>query len=247
MSDARTTISTPDGPMLAFVAAPDAAAPGLAPAVVVVQEAFGVNLHIEDVCRRFARAGYVALAPEIFHRDGAGLAIPYSEGPRAMEHLGRLTNEGIATDLRAALAALRADPRIDPSRVGLVGFCVGGFAAFLGACRLDPAATVAFYAGGLVHVRPGALLVPVLAEAGAIRAPLLCLFGGDDGGIPPADVEAVRAKLTEVGVPHEVIVYDGARHAFFNDLRPAFYPEAAARAWDATLAFLARGLAPRAA
>jgi carboxymethylenebutenolidase len=244
MSDARITIPTADGPMDAFVAAPDPAPAGRGPAVVVVQEAFGVNDHVRDVCRRLAGAGYVALAPEIFHRDGAGLEIPYGEGPRAMDHLGRLTNAGIETDLAAAFATLRADPRVDSARVGLVGFCVGGFAAFLGACRLDPRATVAFYAGGLVRERPGALLEPLLAEAGGIAAPLLCLFGADDGGIPPADVDAVRGRLAEVGASHEVVVYEGARHAFFNDLRPANYDAAAAHAaWERTLAWFARHLA----
>ncbi len=243
MIEQRGTCTTPDGPMAFFAAFPDAAgAAAPVPALVVVQEAFGVNDHVRDVCRRLAGIGYAALAPEIFHRDGAGIEVPYTEGPRAMELLGRLTNDGLATDLAAAFAALRADPRVDAARVGIIGFCVGGFAAFLAACRCDPRVTVAFYAGGIVHERPHAALRPVLAEAPSIRAPILCLFGGDDGGIPPADVDAIRARLDAGTAAHEVIVYPGAKHAFFNDLRPAFHPEAARAAWDETRAWLERYL-----
>jgi carboxymethylenebutenolidase len=244
MIEERWTRATPDGPMDCHVALPDAASaarPG--PGVVVVQEAFGVNAHVKDVCRRLAGLGYAALAPEIFHRAGSGLDIPYTEGPRAMELLGQLTNDAIATDLSAALAALREDARVDAGRVGLVGFCAGGFAAFLAACRLDPRAVIAFYGGGIVRARPHALLTPLLDEAGAITAPLLCLFGGDDGGIPPSDVEAIRARLDAGTAPHEVIMYPGAKHAFFNDLRPANYDAAAARAaWERTRDWLARYL-----
>jgi carboxymethylenebutenolidase len=244
MTETHLTIDTPDGPMDAYLAAP-ADAPRRLPGVVVLQEAFGVNEHIKDVCRRFARAGYVALAPEVYHRAGKGVEVPYTEGPRAMELLAALTNAGLTTDLAAALAALRADPRVDPAHVGIVGFCAGGFAAFLGACRLDPAAVVVFYGGGIVRPREGMAIAPVLAEADAIKAPVLCLFGSADGGIPPADVEAIRARLAGVSAVHEVVVYEGAKHAFFNDLRPAAYDATAAKeAWERALAWLGRYLAP---
>jgi carboxymethylenebutenolidase len=249
MTDTRLSIDTPDGPMDAYLAVPDDSAMGgparRRPGLVVLQEAFGVNEHIRDVCRRFARAGYVALAPEVYHRVGKGFEVPYTAGPRAMELLATLTNDGLTTDLAAALAALRADPRVDSAHVGIVGFCAGGFAAFLGACRLDPAAVVVFYGGGIVRPREGMAIAPVLAEADAITAPVLCLFGSADGGIPPADVEAIRARLAGVGAMHEVVVYEGAKHAFFNDLRPANYDAVAANAaWGRALAWCARSLAP---
>src|SRR5260221_12207193 len=103
MPQARPPIATPDGPMDAYLALPDgAAATGLLPGVVVLQEAFGVNDHIRDVCRRLARAGCAALAPEVYHRTGAALEVPYTEGPRAMEILATLTNAGLTVDLAAA-------------------------------------------------------------------------------------------------------------------------------------------------
>ncbi len=239
-TEARVTISTADGPMDAWLVAP--ASPGPHAAVVVVQEAFGVNAHIRDVCRRFAAVGYVALAPEIFHRAGIGIEIPYSDMPPAMAQLALLTNAGLEQDLAAALAHLRSRGDVDPARVGVVGFCVGGFAAFLAACRLDPAATVSFYGGGIVRPRTGLALAPLLDEAEGIRAPLLCLFGSEDGGIPPADVGAIREKLGALGAAHEVVEYDGAKHAFFNDVRPAYHPAAAQAAWERTLAWFERCL-----
>ena len=232
----RETPPTADGPMDGHLARPEG--PGPFPGVVVVQEAYGVNEHVLDVCARFAAAGDAALAPEIYHRRGAGLAVPYETPAPAMEELGRLTNDGLEVDLAAALERLRNEDDVDPARVGLVGFCVGGFAAFLGACRLDPAATVSFYGGGIVRGRPGFRLEPVLDEADAIDAPLLCLFGSADGGIPPVDVEAIRARLEDRGIGNAVHVYEGAKHAFFCDQRPAYHPEAAADAWARTLAWL---------
>jgi carboxymethylenebutenolidase len=236
IDERRVTIPTVEGPMDAWLARPAGAGPW--PGVVVVQEAFGVNDHIRDVCRRFAREGYVALAPEIFHSQGPGIEIPYTDMPPAMAQLALLTNDGLEVDLSAALDHVRGEEGVDTWRVGLVGFCVGGFAAFLGACRLDPAATVSFYGGGIVRGRPGFRLEPILEEADAIDAPLLCLFGSEDGGIPPADVEAIRARLEDRGVGNAVHVYEGAKHAFFCDQRPAYHPEAAADAWTRTLAWL---------
>jgi carboxymethylenebutenolidase len=243
MSGTLIRLATADGPMAAYLAVPASAGPHAA--LVVVQEAFGVNAHIRDVCDRFAAAGYVALAPEIFHRAGSGLDIPYTAMPAAMAQLALLTNAGLEQDLAAALAHLRGRADVDPARVGVVGFCVGGFAAFLAACRLDPAATVSFYGGGIVRARAGLALEPLLDEAGGIRAPLLCVFGSEDGGIPPADVAAIRARLQNPDNMHEVVMYDGAKHAFFCDARPAYHPAAAQAAWQRTLAWCERHLRGR--
>src|SRR5690348_2453066 len=113
MNETVLTLTTPDGPMDAFLVQPDGAAN--APGVIVIQEAFGVNHHIREVCRRFAREGYVAIAPELFHRTGRGLLIDYNDFPAARPHMAALTNEGIATDINAALQELRKGS----TRVGL--------------------------------------------------------------------------------------------------------------------------------
>ncbi|HVP37914.1 MAG TPA: dienelactone hydrolase family protein [Candidatus Saccharimonadales bacterium] len=240
MHEETVTLSTPDGPMDAYLARPDGAGPF--PAVVVIQEAFGVNGHIRGVARRLAGTGYAALAPEIFHREGRGITIPYTDMPSVMPRLAALTNEGLEQDLRAAFDHLRGRPEVDAARVGLVGFCVGGFVAFLGACRVRPAATVSFYGGGIARPRPNFAIRPVLPEAGGIGAPILCLFGELDQGIPPADVDAIRGQLQAHGVPHEVVVYPGANHAFFCDERPAYHAEAAADAWRRTLGWFGKHL-----
>jgi carboxymethylenebutenolidase len=208
--------------------------------VVVAQEAFGVNHHIRDVCRRFAEAGYLALAPELFHRSGRGIEIPYGDMPPAMEQLRALTNDGVEEDLAAAFEHLGARADVDPARVGLVGFCVGGFAAFLGACRLSPVATVSFYGGGIVRQRPQFELRPILDEASNIRRPILCLFGAEDQGITPEDVNAIRERLDRLPIPHEVVVYPDAGHAFFCDARPSYRAAPAADAWRRTVEWLAR-------
>ncbi len=234
------TVMTDDGPMDVHVAAPEA--PGPHPAVVVMQEAFGVNRHIVDVCERLAREGFVAVAPDLFHRAGRGLTFGYDEFPKLRPFFAALTNDGIALDARAAIALLRARPDVRADRVGVTGFCVGGFAALLVAERTDVAAAVAFYGGGMVNARPGLRISPPLAAAEEIRAPMLFFFGSDDASIPPSDVDAVREKLTALGKTFEIVVYAGAGHGFFCDERASFAPEAAADAWTRTLSFFRQHL-----
>jgi carboxymethylenebutenolidase len=236
MTEDNVTIETDEGPMDAFVAVPDGSARG--PALVVLQEAYGVNAHIREVCRRLAREGVVALAPELFHRAGRGVEIAYTDHAKIMPFLGGLDNDDLERDERAALAHLRRHPRVDPARVGAIGWCMGGFAAFLAACRTDVAATVAFYGGGIVRPRPTIGLTPLIDEAGAIKAPILLVFGEADQGIPPADIEAIRAALTAAGADFEIVVYPGAGHGFFCDERPVYHAEAAAAAWTKTVAWL---------
>lgn len=241
MLDRTVTLQTADGPMDAYLALPEGAGPH--PALVVLQEAFGVNAHIRDVCRRFAAEGFVALAPEVFHRSGRGIDVPYAELPVAIGYLRECTNDGLAMDVAAALAHLRSLPEVAPARVGVVGYCMGGLAAFIAACRTDVNATVVYYGGGLIHERPGMKLRPPLGEAASIRAPLQGHFGSEDPGIPVSDVEMLRDRLTELGKDHEIHVYTGAGHAFFCDARPAYVPAAAALAWSRTLAWLRLKLA----
>lgn len=235
MTEDHVLLSTPDGPMEAFLALPNTAEK--VPAVVVAQEAFGVNSHIEEVCRRFAGAGYGALAPELYHRTGRGVVAEYGDFAKVRPLLSKVTNDGLATDTRAALGYLRAHPSVDSARVGIVGFCLGGFTAFLAACRTNVAAVVCFYGGGIAQARPGIGLTPLLDEAAHIRAPILCLFGDQDQSISADDVDAIRSRLQTLETPHEVLVYPGAGHAFFCDQRPSYHAEAAAQAWQKTLDF----------
>jgi carboxymethylenebutenolidase len=233
--EAIVTVQTGDGPMSAFQVIPDGA--DEAPALVIAQEAFGVNSHIKEVCRRFAREGYVALAPDLYHRSGEMLTYAYDD-PRRRDPFSALTNEGITADIEGALAYLKTLAEADADRTGIVGFCVGGFVAFLTACRTAVATAVCFYGGGIVNRREGLKLEPVLGEADAIRVPVLCLFGGEDASIPPAEVEAIRTRLARQPRDHQVIVYPGAGHGFFCDERAAYDRNAAEDAWQRTRAWL---------
>lgn len=240
MTEDHVLLSTPDGPMEGFLALPDKAEK--APAVVVAQEAFGVNAHIEDVCRRFAHAGYGALAPELFHRAGRGVVIEYGDLAKVRPLLAKLSNDEVATDTRAALGYLRAHPAVDSARVGIVGFCLGGFAAFLTACRTNVAAAVCFYGGGIAHARSGVGLSPLLEEAAHIRTPILCLFGAEDQSISAEDVNAIRSRLDALETPREIVVYPDAGHAFFCNQRASYHAASATDAWQKTLDFFERNL-----
>jgi carboxymethylenebutenolidase len=234
------TIDGPDGKIRAHRAAPPEGEP--APAVIVLQEAFGVDDHIRSVCRRLAREGYVALAPELYHREGDGITLGYGDFSLVRPHLARLDNAGIESDLQAALRALRSDPDVDGARIAALGFCAGGFAAFLAACRTDVAAAVCFYGGGIVHERPAMRFTPLLGEADRIRCPLLVFFGEEDASIPAVDVAALGDRLRALEKSFEIVSYPGAGHGFFNDARDSYRASAAVDAWQRTLAFLGRRL-----
>jgi len=240
MEHTTLTLDTADGPMHAYRAAPDGTR--RLPALLVLQEAFGVNHHIKNVCQRLAEHGYVALAPELFHRTGHGVELGYTDMSQVMPHFSRLTNDGIAMDVAAGLAALRADPHVDESRIGVIGFCVGGFATFLAAERTDAAAFVAFYGGGILRARPGLALEPLLEHADQIRRPLLLVFGGQDQSIPAEDVKAIGDRLTSLGKAHTIVTLPEGGHGFACDDRAAYHQASSDEAWQITYAWLAKML-----
>ena len=127
-------VQTPGGPMPAQLARP--ASSGALPGVIVVQEAFGLNDHIKGVARRLAGEGYVALAPDLFHRGGPGRFAPYDDLPQAITMMRDLTDEGIVEDISAAVGALEKQPAIRADRIGITGFCMGGRVSYLAACAL---------------------------------------------------------------------------------------------------------------
>lgn len=240
MSESRVVIETPEGPMEGHFELPEGAT--RSPGILVAQEAFGVNEHIRGVCRRLAGAGYAALAPELYHRQGSGIVVDYGDFDRARPLLASLTADGLTSDLLSALSFLDAHPGVDPARIGIVGFCVGGYVSFLAACRTHVSAAVCFYGGGIVTPRPTSSLPALLSEAGRIRRPVLGLFGEEDASIPLSDVEAIRSTLSALGKDYGIVTYPGAGHGFFCELRPSYRKEAAADAWRRTLDWLERNL-----
>ena len=230
-------VETADGHMHSYVSEPSGGGPY--PGIVVLQEAFGVNAYVRSVCDRLADAGYVAIAPELFHRSGTHIDIPYTDRARLMEVFGALSNDTIEEDVGAAVAALRAIPEVDPVRLGTLGFCMGGFSAILGGLTTAVAAVVAFYPGGLVHERPPLKMKPLIDRIPQMKAATLINFGGDDASITTEQVEQVRKALGHSPSRHEVMVWPGAKHGFHSDDRADVYdPASAEQAWHKTLAWL---------
>lgn len=228
---AQITIPTPDGPMPAFEATPEAPAGG---GIVVVQEAFGVTTHIEEIARRLADAGWYAVAPALFHRQGSPV-LAYDDFEAVMPVMGELTKEGLTTDVTAAFDHLERQG-FAPDRMGMVGFCMGGSVTFYAATLRGVGAAVTFYGGG---VREGRFGLPSLIEqAPGLRTPWLGLYGDLDQGIPPEQVEELRAAVTASPEEAEIVRYPGADHGFNCNDRPAVHnAEAAADAWQRTLAW----------
>lgn len=232
-------LATPDGPMRCYEAAPDGDARG---AVVVIQEAFGVNPHIEDVTRRFATAGYHAVAPDMFHRTGGGVVAYDDFGPVIEHFIGIGNDESILADVDAALAYLRS-VGFDDSQIAIVGFCFGGRVSFLVASQRALGAAAGFYGGGIVTTRFPQF--PALVDrASSMHTPWLGLFGDLDGSIPVDDVEQLRTALIDAPVDTDVIRYANADHGFHCDARPAYNADAATDAWNRTLVWFDVHLAP---
>ncbi len=228
------TIDTVDGPMPAFEALPDAEAKG---GIVVVQEAFGVTTHIEDICTRLADAGWRAVAPAFFHRQGSPV-LAYDDLSAVMPVMMELTPGGITTDLLASFAYLN-EVGFTAAQTGIVGFCMGGSVTFYAATLRPLGAAVTFYGGGVAEGRFG--LPSLIEQAPQLQTPWLGLYGDLDQGIPSDDVDQLRKVAAATQVPTEVVQYPEADHGFNCNDRPAvFNPTAAAAAWDRALDWFER-------
>ena len=208
--------------------------------VVVVQEAFGVTAHIEDICRRLAADGWLAVAPHLFHRAGDP-TFAYDDLEHAWPTVQALTPEGILDDLDAGFARIDA-AGIAPDATGIVGFCMGGTVAFVAATERTVGAAVSFYGGGIRQGRFG--FPPLVETAERLEAPWLGLFGDDDKGIPSDEVEDLRKAAASAPVETEVVRYPGAGHAFNRDGSPPYHEPSATDAWARTLAWFSAHLGP---
>jgi carboxymethylenebutenolidase len=214
--------------MRMFVARPAKAGPHRA--IIVMQEAFGVNSHIRDVTTRFAREGFVAVAPELFHRTGTGVEGRYDAFAEMKPHFSALTTEGILADAKAAHRWLVSQPDVAAARVASTGYCLGGRASFLANSSLPLAAGVSYYAGAMPSVLDG---------VGGVHGPHTFFWGGRDKNITGEQRQAVADAFTKAGKTFTSVEFSQADHGFFCDQRSAYEPNAAHEAWALTLAFLA--------
>jgi carboxymethylenebutenolidase len=231
-----------DGKMEAYLVKP--AGKGPWPAVLVLMEIYGVNRHIRDVAERFAREGYVAIAPNYYHRTTPNLELDYNDLGMAegRKHKAATTRENILVDLRATIDVLQQDPDVSPKdRMACVGFCFGGHVAYIAASFKEIAATAAFYPGGVASTSPGGGPATV-THTPEIQGEILCLFGEKDPLIPHEETVAVERALQMAHVPHEVVRYSYTGHGFFCDQRQDYDAAAAEDAWHRVLALFKRTL-----
>ncbi len=225
----KVTLSVSDGTtMNAYVARPAEA--GKFPGMLVLQEAFGVNAHIRDVTERIAREGYVAIAPELFHRTAPGFESGYDNFPAVMPHMQALTEDGQVADMRAAYDWLRANDQVAADRIASIGFCMGGRASYLADAALPLQASISFYGGGIAQ--------QYLHRAGDLHAPILLFWGGLDQHILAEHRHAVVDALTKANKPFVNVLVSYADHGFFCDARASYNAAAAGLAWALTKQFL---------
>jgi carboxymethylenebutenolidase len=200
---------------------------GTGPAVVVIQEWWGLVPHIESVVDRFAAEGFVAIAPDLYH--GKKTTSPDEAGKMLME----LDVERAEREIAGAGAYLLKRPQTSTKNFGVVGFCMGGALAQYAATKnRDAGAAVSFY-GGFKKVTP---------RWEDLNAPIILIYGENDRGVPPDQGRELEAKLKSLGKSVELRVYPGADHAFFNDTRPSYNKEAADDAWKRTTEFFEKTL-----
>jgi carboxymethylenebutenolidase len=195
-------------------------------AIIVVQEWWGLNEHVKDIARRLARERYIAIAPDLYSRLGHKVTTDPNEAGRLMQALQK--PDGLK-DLNVTITYLKTVDGVDPNRIGVIGFCMGGsYALMLPCTSRDIKAAVPFY---------GEVPNPDTPLKN-LAAPVLYIYGEDDGWITKADVQRLQEALRKYNKPGEVKTYPGCSHAFFNDTRKEVYcPVEAQDAWKRALTF----------
>ncbi|MEP6887278.1 MAG: dienelactone hydrolase family protein [Nitrospirales bacterium] len=201
------------------------------PAIIVVQEWWGLNDHMKDVGRRLAKEGYVVLVPDLFSRLGNRVTTDANEAGKLMNALQQ--TDGLK-DLQASIAFLKTAPEVDAAKIGVMGFCMGGsYALMLPCVSADVKAAVPFY--GQVP-NPDTPLQN-------LACPILYIYGEEDGWITKTDVQRLANALKKYNKPGEIKTYPGASHAFFNDTRKEVYKPAESNdAWNRAVAFFRQHL-----
>jgi carboxymethylenebutenolidase len=222
--------------MEAYEAKPKAE--GSYPGIVVLMEAFGLNDHIKKVTERIAQEGYVAIAPDLYHRESERI-VPYSDLQKAVGIMNRLQDAKVMDDVGATIAHLKSQSSVKPGAIGVTGFCMGGRFTYLSAAHhpRDVKAAVAFYGGGIPMGKPSPL-----SRTGEISCPIYLFFGGKDPLIPQEHVAEINKVLAANKVNFQTKIYPEATHGFFCDDRASYHEPSAKDAWENFKSFFAQHL-----
>ncbi len=232
-------IPTATGPIPAYRAMPSGAQKR--PLILVVQEIFGLHEHIKDICRRFAKLGYVAIAPSMYHRQGDVTKLTSFDEIRPI--VATVPDAQVMSDLDATVAWASAAGIADTGKIAVTGFCWGGRITWLYVAH-NPAVRcgVAWY-GRLVGDKTANQPAHPVDLAIKIKAPVLGLYGGQDAGIPVSTVDEMRSALGSASAS-KIHVYPDSPHAFFADYRPSYREADAKDAWQRCLDWMkANGIA----
>jgi carboxymethylenebutenolidase len=224
------------GDMPAYVAMPAAGANF--PTVLVVQEIFGVHEYIKDTCRRFAKAGYMAIAPELYARQGDPSKYTMQQIPDLQRDIvAKVPDSQVLGDLDACLAYAEKSGKMKAGALAVTGFCWGGRIVWLYAAHQPKLkAGVAWYGRLVGQATPLQPKHPI-DVAKDLKAPVLGLYGGADQGIPNDTVEMMQAELKKLGKPSEIVLYPGMPHGFHADFRATYREQAAKDGWDKLMAW----------
>jgi len=223
------------GRMAAYYAMPEKSGPF--PVILVVQEIFGVHEYIKDTCRRLAKAGYLAIAPDLYFRQGDMSKVTDMAGAVAVS--GKVADATVMTDLDATAAWAQANGG-DKVKLGITGFCWGGRIVWMYAAH-NPKLTagVAWY-GRVTGAKNDVTPAHPLDVVGKINAPILGLYGGADQGIPVDSVQQMGAAMKAAGKTAEIVIYPNTPHAFHADYRPSYRETEAKDGWGKLLAWFGR-------
>ena len=224
--------------MVCYVSHPAPSAGNSFPAIIVIQEAFGVTRHIEKVCDRFAQDGYVAIAPALFHREHPNPKLGYGDEdvPARNRYMGALRDDELIEDINVVIKWTQSDQfrRTNNQKIGIVGYCVGGRITYLAAtsCPGLSAASVYYPGRALIPFGDGPAPIDLTSQ---IKIPVMGNFGELDANPTVEDVGKIEAKLKEAGVTYDFKIYPGADHGFNCDERGSYHEASATDALSRTL------------
>ncbi len=204
------------------------------PGIIVLQEIFGVNEHIQEVTERIAQEGYIAIAPALFQRQAPGFATGYTAEDIKVgkDYAWQQTKASeLLNDIQSAIDYLKNLPEVKKDAFGCIGFCFGGHVAYLAASLADIKATASFYGARITTSTPGGSK-PTINVTSEIQGMLYAFFGMEDSSIPIEQVKQIEAEFKKYKVRGRVLLYQNANHGFFCDRRASYNPQAAADSWE---------------